>query len=99
MPCGILRATLCELVARSNLAARESAHAGDPVLRDFDFQIEFRTDSYSEQRGLEQTLYDQNPQAMQVNGGFNKIRGISLTNSNVEPYMQAGNAYLAALGG
>ena len=45
----------------SNLAARELAHANDPVLGQFEFNVEYRTDVYSEQRGLEQLLYDQKP--------------------------------------
>lgn len=47
----------------SNLAARQVAHANDPVLGQFEFQVEYRTDVYAEQRGLEQILYDQYPGA------------------------------------
>jgi hypothetical protein len=34
------------------------AHANDPVLGQFEFQVEYGTDVYAEQRGLEQLLYD-----------------------------------------
>jgi hypothetical protein len=40
----------------NDLAARESAHFNDPVLGDYRFSVEYRTDVYAEQRGLEQVL-------------------------------------------
>ena len=46
-----------------DLAAREAAHARDPKLRDYQFNAEYRTDVYAEQRGLEQNLYDLYPGA------------------------------------
>jgi len=63
-----------------------NAHLKDPVLRDFNFRTEFRTDSHAEQRGSEQMLYDRYPGAMTENGGCNKIRGIgqSIPNFVVE---------------
>jgi hypothetical protein len=85
---------------RSNdLAAREIAHANDAVLGDFQFNVEYRTDVYGEQRGLEQFLYNQNPGAQAANGGFNKIRGISPTNPNLGSYMQSAWDFLSRLGG
>jgi hypothetical protein len=85
---------------RSNdLAARQIAHANDPVLGDFEFNPEYRTDVYAEQRGLEQTLYDQYPGAQAANGGYNFIRGIGLSNPNLPSYMQAAQDFLDALGG
>ncbi len=69
-----------------------------PVLGDFEFQVEYRTDVYAEQRGLEQTLYDQYPGAQSENGGFNKIRGISPSNPNLPTYMQAAQDFLESLG-
>ena len=82
----------------NDLAARALAHARDPVLGDFEFQVEYRTDVYAEQRGLEQTLYDQYPGAQSENGGFNKIRGISPSNPNLPTYMQAAQDFLEGLG-
>lgn len=61
---------------------------------DFQFQVEYRTDVYAEQRGLEQTLYDRYPGAQAVNGGFNKIRGISASNPKPPTYMQAAQDFL-----
>jgi hypothetical protein len=82
-----------------DLAARESAHFNDPVLGDFKFKVEYRTDVYSEQRGLEQILYDRNPGAREVNGGYNKIRGINPANPNFGDYIEDAFAYLDRLGG
>jgi hypothetical protein len=78
----------------SNLAARVTAHANDSLLGDFQFNVEYRTDVYAEQRGLEQVIYDRYPGAMQVNGGFNKIAAISSSNPNYSSYMQAARDYL-----
>jgi RHS repeat-associated protein len=78
-----------------NLAARAVAHANDPVLGQFEFQVEYRTDVYAEQRGLEQLLYDEYPGAQAANGGYNFIRGISAQNPNGSVYLRAGYDYLA----
>ncbi len=83
----------------SDLAARQVAHANDPVLGQFEFQVEYRTNVYAEQRGLEQLLYDQYPGAQAANGGYNMIRGISPLNPNGPGYMQAANNFFAALEG
>jgi hypothetical protein len=83
----------------SDLGARAVAHANDPVLGQFEFQVEYRTDVYAEQRGLEQMLYDQYPGAQAANGGYNMIRGISPLNPNGPGYMQAGNDFLERLAG
>jgi hypothetical protein len=82
-----------------NLAARQVAHANDPVLGQFEFQVEYRTDVYAEQRGLEQMLYDQYPGVQSANGGYNLIRGISPLNPRGPGYMRAAAAYLARLAG
>ncbi len=78
----------------NDLVAREADHASDPVLGRFTFQTEYETDDYAEQRGLEQVLYDENPGAQVANGGFNKIRGISLSNPRLPEYMQAAQDFL-----
>lgn len=75
------------------------AHANDPVLGQFEFQAEYRTDVYAEQWGLEQMLYDHYPGAQAANGGYDMIRGISPLNPNGPGYMQAANDYLQAGGG
>jgi RHS repeat-associated protein len=76
----------------SNLANRALQH-GD-TYPDYTFNVAYDTDSYAEQRGLEQMLLDANPQAMYENGGLNRIRGISLTNPNCEQYMNAAQSFL-----
>jgi hypothetical protein len=82
----------------SDLTARQAAHFNDPVLGDFQFNVEYRTDLYAEQRGLEQLLYERYPGARIENGGFNMIRGISPSNRNLDTYMQAAWDYLARPG-
>lgn len=54
---------------------------------------------YAEQRGLERMLYDRYPEARAANGGYNFIRGISLSNPNLDSYMQSASDFLARLGG
>ncbi len=82
-----------------DLAARELAHANDSQLGRFEFRVEYRTDVYAQQRGLEQVLYDRNPGAQAANGGLNKIRGISPKNPNGPGYMNAAQDYLDAMDG
>lgn len=82
----------------NDLAAREMAHARDPLLGNFEFQVEFRTDVYAEQRGLEQKLYDLYPGAQAANGGFNRIRAISPSNRNIETYTRAAEDYVERMG-
>jgi hypothetical protein len=81
----------------SNLYQRSLVHGRNPVLGQFRFNVEYRTDVYAEQRGLEQALYDQNPGAQASNGGFNFIRGISPTNPKGPLYVEAATDYLARL--
>jgi hypothetical protein len=67
----------------------------DPVLGDYNFQVEYRTDVYAEQRGLEQILYDRYPGARLVNGGFNQIRAINpALYDKLANYIEAGFQYL-----
>jgi hypothetical protein len=81
---------------RSNkLAGREIAHANDSVLGDYEFQVEYRTDAYAEQRGLEHEMYNRYPEAMSEYGGFNMIRAVSPTNRKLPGYVQAANDYLS----
>jgi RHS repeat-associated protein len=80
-----------------DLTVRQSAHFRDPVLRDLNFNVEYRTNVYAEQRGLEQVLYDRYPGARSANGGYNRIRAISPRNPNLESYIRAAEAFLAGL--
>jgi RHS repeat-associated protein len=82
----------------SNLSARESSHFNDPVLGNYKLQVEYQTNVYAEQRGLEQALYDRYPEAQSANGGFNKIRAISLSNPNLPFYIESANQYLNSIG-
>lgn len=81
-----------------DLSARRTAHASDPELGGFEFQVEYRTDIYAQQRGLEQVLYERYPSAMSKNGGYNKIRGISPTNPKGPMYRQAAQQFLDQFG-
>jgi hypothetical protein len=82
----------------SDLAAREAAHFRDPVLGEYQLNVEYRTDVYAEQRGLEQMLYDRYPEAQFGNGGLSKIRGISPSNPNLPTYMGSAWDFLEQLG-
>lgn len=83
----------------NDLAARQAAHANDPVLGDYQFNVEYRTDVYAEQRGLEEVLYNRYPNARVRNGGFNKIRAIGPSNPNFAFYMRSAAEFLARQGG
>lgn len=77
----------------NNLARRELEHARDPKLKDFTFAVVHRTDSYAEQRGLEQMLHDQYKPAL------NKIRPISPNNPRRGEYLDAAQKHLDRRGG
>ncbi|WP_162940312.1 RHS repeat-associated core domain-containing protein [Gryllotalpicola protaetiae] len=77
-----------------DFVARQGQHAQDPILRQFDFNEEFYTDDYAEQRGLEDWLYQRYPEARAANGGFNKIGAVSPSNPNLAAYQQAASSYL-----
>ena len=83
----------------NNLAARAAAHAKNAVLKQFKFNIEFETDDYATQRGLENVLYNAHPEAQAANGGYNMIRAISPSNPNLGKYLQAAADYLSGLMG
>ena len=76
----------------NNLVRREAEHALDPILKDFRFNPIHRTDSYAEQRGLEQMLHDV------YDPPLDKINPISPRNSNYDSYMGAANRYLDRTG-
>ena len=61
-------------------------------------ELDQTTGAGHEQRGLEHALYEQYPEAMSMNGGYNKIRAISPSNPNLSVYIGAANNYLARLG-
>ncbi len=82
----------------NDLASRARDHRADPTLGQFQFKTVYETDVYAEQRGLEQVLYDRNPGAMSVNGGYNYLRPISPSNPNLPGYTQAANDFLDKIG-
>jgi hypothetical protein len=75
-----------------NLAAREDQHRRSRELPKHKFDPAYRTDSYLEQRGLEQILHDR------YHPPLNKIRPISPSNKNIGTYMDAARKHLLERG-
>lgn len=71
----------------NDLARREREHGREHP--DTTFEVDRRTDDYATQRGREQVIYDQNPQARAENGGRNKQRPVSERNKRREEYEEA----------
>jgi hypothetical protein len=67
---------------------REGQHRRSRALPEHRFDPAYRTDSYLEQRGLEQILHDR------YDPPLNKIRPISPSNNNIDNYMDAARKYL-----
>lgn len=86
------------LTAEQIAQIREAAeHRRDSRLPGHRFETMDRTDSRFEQKGLEQRLYDDNPQAawrIDGSGGFNKLRPISPLNPMRDFYMDAAEQFL-----
>ena len=74
----------------NDLNRRRREHARHQDTKDLDFEVDRRTDNPLAQRGREQIIYVQNPQAQAKNGGLNKRRPISPTNKKRDKYMKAG---------
>lgn len=72
-----------------DLTAREKQLARGPDTKDLDFHVDRRTDVYAQQRGREQIIYEQHPEALFENGGLNKIRGIRTDHPNLQDYLDA----------
>jgi RHS repeat-associated protein len=81
-----------------DLAAREAQHARGADTRDLEFRVEYRTDDYAEQRGLEHRLYERYPDAQRENGGLNRMKAIRDDNPRRQEYLDAADAYLARTG-
>jgi RHS repeat-associated protein len=75
-----------------DLKRRQLEHARGEATKDLDFRVDKRTDDYDTQRGQEQVIYDQHPEAKAENGGLNMNQPISPTNPNKEDYMNAAAA-------
>ena len=75
----------------NNLARREREHARADDTADFSFQVEYRTDAYRQQRGLEQVIW-------MVNGrptlqGVRKTSPVDVRNKNYNNYMDAAGQF------
>ncbi len=74
----------------NDLARRAAEHSiAFPGLT---FDVMYRTDNYATQRGLEQLLYEQYP-----NAPLNRMRGIDPRNPNIEAYRRAADVFLNTL--
>ncbi len=76
-----------------DFVTREGNHRrgeDNPATIGLRFEIVYETDNYAEQRGLEQLVYDQYP-----NAPLNKLRPISPRNSNSAAYLRAAQDFLA----
>src|SRR5208283_1302595 len=71
-----------------DLERRESEHGRDPRFEDFKFDPLYKTDDYSQQRGLEQMAHDQ------YQPPFNYVNPISPGNPNYMNYMNSAQQYL-----
>jgi len=72
----------------NNLLRRQAEHARNPQLKYYRFKPIHHTDSYMQQRGLEQMLYDKYAPPL------NKIRPISPRNPNLQSYLNAAKEFL-----
>jgi len=72
----------------SDLSSRKRQHSKNYPKNDYEFEVEYHTDDYDEQRGLEQYLYDK------YQPRNNRIRPISLRNSKRSLYEDAARKVL-----
>ncbi len=75
----------------NNLDRRQAEHARNPETSDYRFEVDRRTDDYATQRGQEQKIYDQHPEARYENVGLNKQQPISDQNPRKREYEDAAN--------
>lgn len=72
----------------SNLILRSQQHARDPILKQYNFVIDIRTDNYAVQRGREQLIHEL------YNPPLNYINPIRANNPNRNDYLNAARKYL-----
>lgn len=72
----------------NDLNRREGEHRRDPVLRDYTFEPYFRTDSYRQQRGLEQVIHEV------FTPKYNHARPIDPSNTKRADYINSAHQYL-----
>ncbi len=70
----------------NDLVRRRAEHATHPETKGLDFEVDKRTDSYPAQRGREQRIYDQHPEA-----DLNRSRPIDPNNPRREEYLRQGD--------
>jgi hypothetical protein len=70
----------------NDLERRKLEHGRNPETKDLDFEVDRRTDSYEAQRGREQRIFDEHPEA-----DLNRMRPISQNNPRREQYLQEGD--------
>ena len=80
-----------------NLKTRESRHGRNPRFKDYDFETVYRTDDYSERRGLEQTIHIRATAAQGFPPPFNYNQPIAAGNPNYINYMNSAQAYMKNL--
>jgi hypothetical protein len=72
-----------------DLLRRQAEHARNPDLKHLEFEVVHRTDSYPQQRGLEQMLHEEH------NPPLDKIQPISPKNPRLPDYMNSAKEFLA----
>lgn len=77
----------------NDLARRKDELARDKRYKGLDFEGVYRTDKYSEQRGLAQRLHEK------YKPPLDKIRDIDPNNPRMQEYMKAAEDYLRRLRG
>ncbi|MEV1062944.1 RHS repeat-associated core domain-containing protein [Streptomyces sp. NPDC050263] len=77
----------------SDLQRREREHARGEDTADYSFQIEYRTDVYREQRGLEQIVWILHGRPTLA--GVRRTAGVNVRNRNYNKYMDAAGQFFA----
>ena len=72
----------------NNLARRASEHARDPLLRDYTFEPMYKTNSYLEQRGIEQIVH------VKFQPPLNRVNPISPKNPRLQEYLNAAKTFI-----
>jgi hypothetical protein len=72
----------------NNFIRREKEDKRDPALKDFLFERVFHTDTYEEQHGLEQYLFEKH------NASYDRENPISPNNEKLQQYLDAAKRYL-----
>ncbi|MFF5537859.1 polymorphic toxin-type HINT domain-containing protein, partial [Streptomyces cinerochromogenes] len=77
----------------NDLQRREREHARKDATADYRFQVEYRTDDYKEQRGLEQIVWILNGRPTLP--GVRRTAGVNVRNRNYNKYMDAAGQFFA----